>query len=48
MDDIGAATAHLGAHGVTLLGDEMDHVERELRLVEGPEAITLEMVERGS
>jgi catechol 2,3-dioxygenase-like lactoylglutathione lyase family enzyme len=45
VDDIEAATAHLVANGVTMLSDEMDYIERKLRLFEGPEGITLELVE---
>jgi len=45
VDDIAATTAHLVAHGVTLLSDEMDYISRKLRFFEGPEAITLELVE---
>ena len=46
VDDIGAATTHLVDHGVTLLSDEMDYISRRLRLFEGPEGITLELVQR--
>ncbi|WP_370201742.1 VOC family protein [Bradyrhizobium elkanii] len=46
VDDIEAATAHLVANGVTLLSDEMDYISRKLRLFEGPEGITFELVER--
>jgi catechol 2,3-dioxygenase-like lactoylglutathione lyase family enzyme len=45
VDDIGAVTAHLEAHGVRLLGEEMDYISRKLRFFEGPEGITLELVE---
>src|SRR5262245_40003218 len=45
VDDIEAVTADLVAHGVTMLSDEMDYISRRLRLFEGPEAITLELVE---
>ena len=45
VDDIAVTTAHLVAHGVTLLSDEMDYISRKLRFFEGPEAITLELVE---
>jgi len=45
VDDIAATTAHLGAHGVKLLGEEMDYISRKLRFFEGPEGITLELVE---
>jgi len=45
VDDIEATTAHLIAHGVTMLSDEMDYISRKLRFFQGPEAITLELVE---
>jgi catechol 2,3-dioxygenase-like lactoylglutathione lyase family enzyme len=48
VDDIAAATAHLEANGVKILSDEMDYISRKLRFFEGPEGITLEMVERMS
>jgi catechol 2,3-dioxygenase-like lactoylglutathione lyase family enzyme len=48
VDDIEAATAHLVANGVTMLSDEMDYISRKLRLFEGPEGITLELVEWGA
>jgi catechol 2,3-dioxygenase-like lactoylglutathione lyase family enzyme len=47
VDDIEAATAYLVANGVTMLSDEMDYISRKLRLFEGPEGITLELVQRG-
>ena len=46
VDDIEAATAHLVANGVTMLSDEMDYISRKLRLFEGPEGVTLELVQR--
>jgi len=46
VDDIVAATSHLVANGVKLLSDEMDYISRRLRLFEGPEGITLELVQR--
>jgi catechol 2,3-dioxygenase-like lactoylglutathione lyase family enzyme len=46
VDDIAAATAHLEANGVPMLSDEMDYISRKLRFFQGPEGITLEMVER--
>jgi catechol 2,3-dioxygenase-like lactoylglutathione lyase family enzyme len=46
VDDIEADTARLVANGVTMLSDEMDYIGRKLRLFEGPEGITLELVER--
>jgi len=45
VDDIRAVTAHLVANGVTMLSDEMDYISRRLRFFEGPEGITLELVE---
>jgi catechol 2,3-dioxygenase-like lactoylglutathione lyase family enzyme len=45
VDDITAATAHLEANGVTMLSEELDYISRRLRLFEGPEGITLELVE---
>jgi catechol 2,3-dioxygenase-like lactoylglutathione lyase family enzyme len=45
VDDIHAATEHLEAHGVPMLNDEMDYISRRLRFFEGPEGITLELVE---
>jgi catechol 2,3-dioxygenase-like lactoylglutathione lyase family enzyme len=45
VDDIESATARLMAGGVKLLSEEMDYISRKLRLFEGPEGITLELVE---
>jgi len=45
VDDIAAVTAHLVAHGVKMLSDEMDYISRKLRFFEGPEGITLELVQ---
>ena len=45
VDDITAVTATLEAHGVTMLNEEMDYLSRKLRFFEGPEGITLELVE---
>ena len=45
VDDIGAVTAHLVANGVHMLSDEMDYISRRLRFFEGPEGITLELVQ---
>jgi catechol 2,3-dioxygenase-like lactoylglutathione lyase family enzyme len=45
VDDIAAATAQLTANGVRMLSDEMDYISRKLRFFEGPEGITLELVE---
>jgi hypothetical protein len=47
VDDIEAVTAHLMSNGVTMLSDEMDYISRKLRLFEGPEGITFELVQRG-
>jgi catechol 2,3-dioxygenase-like lactoylglutathione lyase family enzyme len=46
VDDIEATSAHLVANGVTVLSDEMDYISRKLRLFEGPEGITIELVQR--
>ena len=43
----GALAAHLVANGVTMLSEEMDYISRKLRLFEGPESITLELVQWG-
>ena len=45
VDDIEAVTAHLTANGVSMLNDEMDYISRKLRFFEGPEGVTLELVE---
>src|SRR5262245_48339275 len=45
VDNIAAVTSHLVANGVNMLSDEMDYISRRLRLFEGPEGITLELVE---
>jgi catechol 2,3-dioxygenase-like lactoylglutathione lyase family enzyme len=45
VDDIKAATEHLQANGVKMLSEEMDYISRKLRFFEGPEGITLELVE---
>jgi catechol 2,3-dioxygenase-like lactoylglutathione lyase family enzyme len=45
VDDIAAVTTHLVANGVKMLSDEMDYIKRRLRLFEGPEGITLELVQ---
>jgi catechol 2,3-dioxygenase-like lactoylglutathione lyase family enzyme len=45
VDDIETVTAHLSAHGVAMLSDEMDYISRRLRFFEGPEGITLELVQ---
>lgn len=45
VDDIEATTHHLVAHGVTMLSEEMDYISRKLRFFQGPEGITLELVQ---
>jgi len=45
VDDIAAVSAHLQANGVKMLNDEMDYISRRLRFFEGPEGVTLELVE---
>jgi len=45
VDDIGAATSQLVANGVKMLSEEMDYISRRLRFFEGPEGITLELVQ---
>ena len=45
VDDITAVTAYLEANGVKMLSEEMDYISRRLRFFEGPEGITLELVE---
>ena len=45
VDDIAAVTRHLAANGVKMLNDEMDYISRRLRFFEGPEGITLELVQ---
>ena len=45
VDDIAAVAAHLMANGVTMLSEEMDYISRRLRFFEGPEGITLELVQ---
>jgi catechol 2,3-dioxygenase-like lactoylglutathione lyase family enzyme len=45
VDDIAAAASHLAANGVRMLSDEMDYISRRLRFFEGPEGITLELVQ---
>jgi catechol 2,3-dioxygenase-like lactoylglutathione lyase family enzyme len=46
VDNIDATTAHLVDNGVVMLSDEMDYIGRKLRLFEGPEGITFELVQR--
>lgn len=45
VDDLAAASRQLAANGVKLLSDELDYISRRLRLFEGPEGITLELVQ---
>jgi catechol 2,3-dioxygenase-like lactoylglutathione lyase family enzyme len=45
VDDIGAVTDHLVANGVVMLSEEMGYISRRLRFFEGPEGITLELVQ---
>jgi len=45
VDDLAAARAHLVAHGVTPLNDEMDYISRRLQFFPGPEGVTIELVE---
>ena len=45
VDDIAATTERLVTRGVTMLSDEMDYISRKLRFFEGPEGITLELVQ---
>jgi catechol 2,3-dioxygenase-like lactoylglutathione lyase family enzyme len=45
VDDIAAATSNLVANGVNMLSDEMAYISRRLRFFEGPEGITLELVQ---
>jgi catechol 2,3-dioxygenase-like lactoylglutathione lyase family enzyme len=45
VDDIAEVSAHLIANDVTMLSDEMDYISRKLRFFEGPEGITLELVQ---
>jgi catechol 2,3-dioxygenase-like lactoylglutathione lyase family enzyme len=45
VDDITAVTDHLVANGVKMLSEEMDYISRRLRFFEGPEGITLELVQ---
>jgi catechol 2,3-dioxygenase-like lactoylglutathione lyase family enzyme len=45
VDDIAATSAHLIENGVRMLNEEMDYISRKLRFFEGPEGITLELVQ---
>lgn len=45
VDDLASVSAHLAAHGVRMLSEEMDYIGRKLQFFEGPEGITLELAE---
>jgi catechol 2,3-dioxygenase-like lactoylglutathione lyase family enzyme len=45
VDDLAATRAHLVAHGVRPLTDEMDYISRRLQLFAGPDDVTIELVE---
>jgi catechol 2,3-dioxygenase-like lactoylglutathione lyase family enzyme len=45
VDDLAAMASHLAANEVKMLSEEMDYIGRRLRLCEGPEGITLELVQ---
>jgi catechol 2,3-dioxygenase-like lactoylglutathione lyase family enzyme len=45
VDDIKETATVLEANGVKFLTGEMDYISRKLRFFEGPEGITLELVE---
>ena len=45
VDDIAAVADHLTANGVAMLSEELDYISRRLRFFEGPEGITLELVQ---
>ena len=45
VDDIADAAANLTANGVRALTGEMDYIGRKLRFFEGPERVTIELVE---
>lgn len=46
VDDISAATDQLVSNGIALLSEEMDYISRKLCFFEGPEGITVELVQR--
>jgi len=46
VDDIAEVTTQLTSRGVRMLSEEMDYINRRLRFFEGPEGITLELVQR--
>ena len=45
VDDLASTRAHLLAHGVRALNDEMDYISRRLQFFEGPDGVTIELVE---
>jgi catechol 2,3-dioxygenase-like lactoylglutathione lyase family enzyme len=45
VDDLAAASAHLRSVGVQPINDEMDFISRRLQFFEGPEGVTIELVE---
>lgn len=45
VDDIEAVAAHLEANGVRMLSEQMNYISRKLRFVEGPEGVTIELVQ---
>lgn len=45
VPDLEAAAAHLEAHGVAPLNDAMDYISRKLQFFEGPDGVTIELVE---
>ena len=45
VDDLAAARERLVAHGVRPLNDEMNYIGRTLQFFEGPEGVTIELVE---
>ena len=45
VDDIEAVAAQLEANGVRMLSEQMNYISRKLRFIEGPERITIELVQ---
>lgn len=45
VDDLDATSAHLVANGVPKLNDAMSFIGRRLEFFEGPEGVTIELVE---
>jgi catechol 2,3-dioxygenase-like lactoylglutathione lyase family enzyme len=45
VDDLAATRAQLAAHGVAPINDEMDYISRRLQFFEGPDGVTIELVE---